>query len=295
MALSVAALGTNQYTTTIEDVRNLVAAVLPGDGGIGVGWQFPVAPVQQEIGIAVEIGPGIAVLDGNAATLQGSYFVWSAEPEVQSWPAPAAQPRVDALVLSVADAQYGEVETQGPTWLIVEGVASTTPVAPSDAEISAMTEPGAWTRVANVRVDPGDATIAPANIERALLPHDGGWKLFSLEPGYETYNGRPPSYRVRDGRVWLSGQMGRTNGAQFTDAQLSGSVLARMPPELAPQRITYGFLAGSIYYGHEGDPNRGGHGLRGEIQADGTIRAYRWSHDYQPVWIGFDGVFWWLD
>jgi hypothetical protein len=293
VALSVTGIGQDSYPTTVEDYRQLIGTLLPGTGAIGLS-QFTVTPLAQEAGLAVQIGPGRTVIRGGAAIDQGSYFVWSAEPEVLAWPGPSAQPRVDALILTIADSQYGAVEEQGPAWLIVQGVASTNPTAPSTDDVHAAAPAGAWARIAHVRVNPDDTTIAPANISNRLGPHDGGWQPLSLPTGVVTYLGRTPSYRIADGRVWLAGAAARSSGGNFTNAQTWGdAIVARVPVEARPPRIVYGVLHGQA---RRSSSNFVGGGLlRGEVQSDGAVYAYRDNMDYTTSWIGFDGFFYWLD
>ncbi|WP_159944811.1 MULTISPECIES: hypothetical protein [unclassified Nocardiopsis] len=291
MALSVTAIGANEYPTTVEDVRQLIAGLRPGTGSIGAR-DFPVMPSDQGGGLAVEIGPGRAVLEGRSAVDQGSYLVWSAESEILPWPGPAAQPRIDALVVTVADAQYGQVEAQGPAWMIVQGTASTTPAAPTTAAIEAAAPAGAWARVADVRVNPGESTIAPANITRRLLPADGGWQPLVLRTGYGAFEGRPPSYRVDGGRVWLSGAMAPSGGGLIPDGDLSGEVaLARVPTQVRPSSTVYGTVYGTA----RTSSTVSGGVMRGQISPDGTVSCNRISSEYTTYWLAFDAFSYWLD
>jgi hypothetical protein len=291
VALSVTAIGADGYPTTVEDLRQLIAGIRPGTGSMGLS-DFPVMPFAQEGGLAVEIGPGRAVLEGRSAVDQGSYLVWSAEPEVLPWPGPAAQPRIDALVVTVADAQYGQVEAQGPAWTIVQGTASTTPAAPTTASIEAAAPAGAWARVADVRVNPGDTTIAPATITRRLLPADGGWQPLVLRTGYSAFEGRSPSYRVDGGRVWLSGAMVPSRGGLIPDGDLSGEVaLARVPVHARPSSTVYGTAYGTA----RTSSTVSGGVMRAQISPDGTLTSNRLSSEYTTYWLAFDGFSYWLD
>ncbi|MEV6817837.1 hypothetical protein AB0M72_03685 [Nocardiopsis dassonvillei] len=294
MALSATGIGQDQYPTTVEDYRNLITALLPGSGAIGLG-EFTLAPFPQDIGLAVEVGPGRVVLEGRAATGQGSYFAWSSEPEVLQWPAPSAQPRVDALVLTVADAQYGTVEVQGPAWLVVQGVASTTPVPPSTAEIEAAAPAGAWVRVADVGVSPGATVIDPATISRRLLPAGGGWRPLTLATGLVARPGLLPSYRVDQSRVWLTGAVARQDGSDFAEGQLFGNaVLARVGEEVRPLRTCYGVVTSTARLSQD-NPVTGGGLLRAELQPTGQIYVHRFNRDYTCSWIDFSGFTYWLD
>jgi hypothetical protein len=143
-------------------------------------------------------------------------------------------------------------------------------------------------------VDPCDTVIAPANIARTLLPRDGGWRPIGLPSGIVPHLGRTPLYRVRDGRVWLNGAIARSNNSDFTDAHTTGdAVLLYVPPEVAPSRITYGYVQSIARRSIENFV--GGGLMRAEVRANGEMYCHRDNFGYTTPWIGIDGFYWWLD
>jgi hypothetical protein len=159
MALSSAILANNGYQTAAEDIRNLIKAQFPYGQGVSTNTDFSLSAGS---GSSVNYSSGYAFLYGTALSTQGAYFVWDTVGGSVPWPASdPSNPRIDALVLVVTDAQYGTASgADGPAILVVSGTAAGSPVAPLDSAIvSALPGPGAWYRLGNVRV-PAAATLS---------------------------------------------------------------------------------------------------------------------------------------
>lgn len=168
------------------DLRNILSAMWPGSGSL-LENDFTVTPAPSEAGHAVVISDGRAVAQG-AGYRQGAYFAWSDDDETKIWPGPDAQPRIDTLILEWADPSMGAVSGDpGPRWTIVPGQPAASPVARSDSVItSTYAQPGAWLRVADVRINAGQTTIAPGNITRRLQALSSRSKSTSLKVSTET-------------------------------------------------------------------------------------------------------------
>lgn len=170
MALSSAILANAGYMTAAEDMRNLIKAAFPFGQGYSTPTDFALTPGS---GLNMNYGPGYAVVEGSAAGSEGAYFVWDTVGSTIPWVAPdPTNPRIDALILFVCDSQYGTATaSDGPQWYIVEGVAASSPSAPSDATIaSTLPGPGGWYRVANVTLPANATAILAGNITTTSWP-----------------------------------------------------------------------------------------------------------------------------
>jgi len=166
MTLSSAYIGADSYETKVEDDRNLVKAVFNGSSGALSAGSFALTPAAPGAGLALNAAAGSAVLAGFNSTSQGSYFVWNDVVETIPWVAPDTLPRIDTLLLQVADPQYGALTTDaGPQWIIATGNPAGSPVALSDsALLSSWVQPGAYMKWANVAVNPGDTSFSSGDI-----------------------------------------------------------------------------------------------------------------------------------
>jgi hypothetical protein len=156
-------IGDPTFEHPVELDRNILKSIFGRSGLIKPG-DFALTPVVGAMELTV--GPGAAFIVGDESANQGGYYVWNDEAEDVPWPAPAGSPRIDSLIVRVKDNQYGSITgSPGAEWFVASGTPSGSPVAVADAEFEAggdFYEPGAWYRVANVRVDPGDTQI-PSN------------------------------------------------------------------------------------------------------------------------------------
>ncbi len=165
MGLSPSAfvIGPSSFENDIRTDRKLVEWLGGNLSGVADAASMLVSPVsgQHQISIA----PGSATLVGRSTPAsQGSYHVWSDAADVIALPATQANPFIVAVVLRVADPQYGVVSgTVGARYDLVPGTAAASPVAPSDADITAYGGgvPGAWIRLADVRINTADTGAIP--------------------------------------------------------------------------------------------------------------------------------------
>lgn len=151
--------------------RNLVAGIHGRRSGFFRPGDFALTPSGSSMNIT--IGRGDAMLMGTeSSTTQGGYYVWNNASETLAWPAAAAQPRIDSLILRVIDTDYGsDPAGSKAVWEIVSGTAAASPVRVSDsafASAGAYYHPGAWYRVADVTVPAGITNLAAASITFGL-------------------------------------------------------------------------------------------------------------------------------
>lgn len=110
--------------------------------------------------LSVDVAPGAAIVDGDDTTDQGAYLVrLTAGVNVPIAAPPAADSRIDLVVLRVADSTAtgtGDATTDGAVVEVVEGVAAAAPVAPA--------VPATAIALAEVTVAAGDAAITAAEI-----------------------------------------------------------------------------------------------------------------------------------
>lgn len=148
------------YNHPAETFRNITKSVFGRTGLCRVG-SFAVAPTATPL--QVSIAAGSAVLVGSESTSQGAYHVWSNASENKTFGAPSAQPRIDTLLLRVYDNQYGVISGLcRADWDIVQGTPAGSPAALADSVFNsggASYQPGAWFRVADVRINVGDGAI----------------------------------------------------------------------------------------------------------------------------------------
>lgn len=207
MPLEAISLGAGSYPNPVELDRRLVARLFNGKTGSITGFIATAAAA----GLSLRMSEGEALVRGRSSpTTQGAYYVSNAAIENIPLAVPAASPRIDAVVLAVGDLQYGALgpgmaDTQGPRWLVVQGVPDAAPVAPTDATIQDQVGAGGWERWRNVRVDPGNVNVNPANITApppsAVTPLDeGAWTAYTpTMTGFTRGNGVLVGRYRRDG------------------------------------------------------------------------------------------------
>lgn len=155
------------WLTSIEDHRQLTRAIFGPGSGVLTTSDFVPTPVVGELAIALT--PGYIVMEGNDDTAQGSYLFWEHESVSVAAVAPGVTARVDSLLAVVADEQYGTlIGEPGARFVWATGTPAASPVALSDSEIeSSWAEPGAWYRIADIRVDPGTTEFESSDITPA--------------------------------------------------------------------------------------------------------------------------------
>lgn len=172
MALKAISIAPNNYPNPVETDRALVDAVGNRVSGVifnTVGTTMAALPellVTPTSGVhSVDVAVGTAVIrEKDNPDVRGGYFVTNDAVEVVDLPVPQANPFIAAIVLRVADPQYGAVTgSVGPRIDVVSGTPATSPVAPSDAEIAAVSgTPGGWIRLSDVRINTADTGAIPA-------------------------------------------------------------------------------------------------------------------------------------
>lgn len=176
---SAVGVGSPGFQTTIQADRQFIKAAFRGKIGI-LNWNdFKVT--SNPTSHAMDVEGGYASLAGPNAQDQGNYFPWSESAETIAWPAPSSSPRIDTLVLRVADPQYGTVTgSVGARWDIIQGVPASSPVARSDIEISTtFFVPGGWMRVADIRVNVADTGVIPGGQVTDRRRDDDAWKVWT--------------------------------------------------------------------------------------------------------------------
>jgi hypothetical protein len=160
-------IGQAAYQHPVELDRNMLEGMFGRTGLLRVG-DFTIAPTgtAQQISITA----GRAFLLGAESLQQGGYFVWSDNTENKVFGPPSGSARIDSLILRVVDTQYGsDPGSPRAEWDIVAGVASGSPTARPDSDFNTggtFYKPGAWWRVADVRINPGDTVIPGGQITR---------------------------------------------------------------------------------------------------------------------------------
>ena len=171
MALQTPAyIGVAGFATPVETDRNLVEAIFGRSGVIRPG-HFAFTPLgSSQLGLSIAAGQ--AVLIGQESDQQGAYFVWSDAAETKLFNTPSGSPRIDSVILRVADSQYGTISgVPRAYWDFVPGVASGSPVARPDSDFNSGGSkyvPGAWWRAADVRIDPTDVVVNPTYLSNGL-------------------------------------------------------------------------------------------------------------------------------
>lgn len=159
MTLQAEPLAAGAYQNLAETDRRLVEKIALKRFGFDSGGVVTLGAA-----LSVSVAPFEAYVRGKSTTGQGSYFVSDSGSNVVAWPAAnASNPRVDSLVLAVGDLQYGALGTgmggtQGPKFIVVQGVAGASPTAPVDATIQTAVGAGGWERIADFLVPANAAT-----------------------------------------------------------------------------------------------------------------------------------------
>lgn len=162
-------IGQTGYNHPVELDRNMLEGLFSRSGVLRYG-DFAIAPTatNQQFSIAA----GRAFLLGAESAQQGGYFAWSDVSENKVLGPPSGSARIDAVLLRVVDTQYGsDPGSPRAEWDIVAGTPNSSPVAPADSLFNTgggNYKPGAWWRVADIRVNVGDTVIPDGQITRYL-------------------------------------------------------------------------------------------------------------------------------
>jgi hypothetical protein len=207
------------FPTTAGALRALIAEMFADASGIRSGKLrgMSVAPAPPDAGFAVTVNEGSAIIPTDDGL--GAYFVTQYAPETIPWIPAGGQPRVDSLVLAVADSDYGTIPASlGPVWRVVEGVAAASPVALSDADLAAaLGTPGGHLRWIDVEIPPAPQEAITGNLMTAryaearagalqtVVIEDAGAEQIPPNPGADMVNISPASITVpRSGKVKIT-------------------------------------------------------------------------------------------
>lgn len=155
-------IGQSGYAHPVETFRNLLKGQTAGGKGyLKAATDFNLTP--SGAGLSLGVDAGWAAIPGVESTSQGSYFVWSNGGDSIAWPSASGQPRIDSLILRVIDKQYGtDPDANGAQWEVCQGVPAASPSAIADIEFDAggsFHRYGAWWRVCNVLISPGNTVM----------------------------------------------------------------------------------------------------------------------------------------
>lgn len=213
-------IGQVGYQHPAELLRNFQSGVFGNVSGLCRPGDFLVTPT----GTArqISIAAGRAHIQGTENSAQGGYFAWSDSAELRVLAAAGAQPRIDTIVLRVIDSQYGVDPlgaANGALIQVVQGTPGAVPVAVADATFASPGvnyRPGAWLRIADVRVNVIDGVIPGGqvtNYTNYTMPSNGhGFQTLALRNAaiptpiagmQSTVTETGESY-IYDGTAWVS-------------------------------------------------------------------------------------------
>lgn len=155
------------YQHPAEVMRNYIEAMAGGRSGICRYGQMAVTGTG--VSNQIQVSQGMAVLVGAESGSQGAYFAWSDASELITVPAAdASNPRIDTLLLRVADPQYGTISGSPRAYFdVVQGVAAASPSQRTNTYFNvggAGYQPGAYLRIADFRRNVGDTTVVAGRI-----------------------------------------------------------------------------------------------------------------------------------
>jgi len=134
--------------------------------------------------LSVDVAKGRAVINGDNQADQGAYLTGLTGTENLEIGVPAAQPRIDLIVLRINDTEAGGPVGNNGTIEVVPGVPATTPVVP--------TLPSSAIELARVSVAVAAASITNANINSTArvfaMPYAGGSPRGLIGQGVSTAN-----------------------------------------------------------------------------------------------------------
>lgn len=205
-------IGQAAYQHPVELDRNILEGIFSRTGLFRIG-DFTIAPTATAQQISITAGR--AFLLGAESLQQGGYVAWSDNTENKVFGPPSGSARIDSLILRVVDTQYGsDPGTPRAEWDIVAGVPSGSPTARPDSDFNTggtFYKPGAWWRVADVRINVGDTVIPGGQITRNtryVRQARGDYVALSTDTisdqsvGDSRYDTDTLTERVWNGTVW---------------------------------------------------------------------------------------------
>lgn len=207
-------IGKAGFNHPVELDRNLIRSLSGARTGLARWGDFAITPTG--VSGQVSISRGGAFLLGPETALQGSYYAFSEAAATQLFAAASGNPRIDSLLLRVADDQYGSIPVGAPQayFDVVQGVASGSPSARPDSDFNlggSFYVPGAWFRLADVRRNLGDTTIPAGQITSNLRMARLGGKTIAdvanvpVDPVLFDINWEPSTFRGTywNGTAWV--------------------------------------------------------------------------------------------
>ena len=241
-------IGQAAYQHPVELDRNMLEGIFSRTGLMRVG-DFTIAPTATAQQISITSGR--AFLLGAESLQQGGYFVWSDNTENKVFGPPSGSARIDSLILRVVDTQYGsDPGSPRAEWDIVPGVPSGSPTARPDSDFNTggtYYKPGAWWRLADVRINPGDTVIPGGQITRFLryvrVPGGVTMCTSTTRPSdpvagdqiFETDTLRRFQYT---GSAWTWGARGIVGGVQYTAGKAVARALGNTTTEALANIVT---------------------------------------------------------
>jgi hypothetical protein len=226
--------------------RNIIEKISGNRTGAWRVGDFAVTPtgVAQQVSVA----GGAATLVGVENATQGAYFAWSDAAETRTFGVPSGSARIDTLLLRVKDSQYGTIPgSPAAYWDIVAGVPSGSPVARVDADFNSggsFYVPGAWWRVADVRINPGDTTIPGGQITHNLRYIRAAGRVICTSAtrpadpviGDKVYETDTKYSREWDGTAWI---LKHPYVQNITLSSTTGSITFNVPSNFRSVYITW--------------------------------------------------------
>jgi hypothetical protein len=236
-----------------ELFRNLTKSIFGRSGLVRFG-DFAITPTGTNRQIS--IAKGSAVVLGSENATQGAYYAWSDAAELKTFGTPSGSPRIDTLLLRIADPQYGTIPgSPMATWDIVQGVPAGSPTARVDADFNSGGSfyiPGAWFRVADVRIETTDQVIPGGNITPNLKYVRGSSRKY-LALAAENITDATWGDERQDTdtglRYWWNGTVWRLVPGQLiaTNVRTAGSQTIAAGSLLIVQSITLNVIANQPY------------------------------------------------
>ncbi len=240
-------IGELGYQHPVELFRNFMSGVFGTTSGLCRPGDFLVTPTgtSRQISIAA----GRAFLQGTANAAQGGYFAWSDAAETRVLASAVGNPRIDSIILRVVDSQYGVdplAALNGAYIQIIQGTPGAVPVAVADSTFAVSQpnwRPGAWLRIADVRVNVGDGVLPGGQITNYTnysMPSNGhGFQTLALRnaaiptpiTGIQATVAETEESYVYNGSAWVSTKprfryntsaYSRTNNTGFIDCTQLG-------------------------------------------------------------------------
>lgn len=207
-------IGQTGFQHPVELDRNILEGLFRHSGYLKQG-DFVLAPAA--VPLQLTVTEGRAFLLGVETSQQGGYFVWSEATQNLVFGSPSGQPRIDSVILRVVDTQYGsDPGVPRAEFDIVAGVAAASPTARPDSDFNSpgtYYKPGAWFRMADVRINTGDgaaplpggqitAHLKFCNLSTGLVLANSASRPTSPALGDSIYEIDTGMQRAWDGTAW---------------------------------------------------------------------------------------------